>query len=440
MAREGVSYLLKDDDVTALKLFNAAIKFGPEVSEFHLLAGMAYHIGFKKTGNSELRDNAEIGYKLAGKFSPRDSLPWLQLGRLYMDEKFNEQALDAFAKAAELQPSNPEALSGIVQASYLTGNIKTALWATEELSKHNWDKATINRMRAVLYTVSGQEEKAFEHKSAYAQSQSKNPEVLKLFEKRLEQINSDLESLKWLSNSKTPITKNKPDILLAQSRNSDSSAQAVSTIDQSTPDATAMVVDSAQMGQPNPVGSGMMGAQPIMIDRTVKSWMDCKTFPEGVNASGMGGMGGMGGMQGFPGGNVHIFHGTPLGFQQALQKPTPIVKHLDINMEQVLNGANIPLEIERWILENGVKVFEKETFYVAIPQGIDEGELLIIRDKGNIINDNVKGDIKIFIKIINDTIFKRSGLDLILEKNITLKESLCGFSFEIKYINAKVIH
>jgi DnaJ family protein B protein 4 len=152
---------------------------------------------------------------------------------------------------------------------------------------------------------------------------------------------------------------------------------------------------------------------------------------------GMPGMGGIPGMQGFPGGNVHIFHGTPMGFQQALQKPTPIVKHLDINMEQVLNGANIPLEIERWILENGVKVFEKETFYVAIPQGIDEGELLIIRDKGNIINDIVKGDIKIFIKIINDTIFKRSGLDLILEKNITLKESLCGFSFEIKYINGK---
>ena len=33
--------------------------------------------------------------------------------------------------------------------------------------------------------------------------------------------------------------------------------------------------------------------------------------------------------------------------------------------------------------------------------------------------------------------FKRSGLDLTLEKNIPLKDALCGFSFEIKYINGK---
>ena len=155
---------------------------------------------------------------------------------------------------------------------------------------------------------------------------------------------------------------------------------------------------------------------------------------------GMGGIPGMPGMQGMPGmppGNIHIFHGTPFGFQQAIQKPTPIIKNIEISIEQVLNGANIPLEIERWIIENGIKVFEKETLYAPIPQGIDEGELLIIRDKGNVLNENVKGDVKIFIKIINDSIFKRSGLDLILEKNITLKESLCGFSCEIKYINGK---
>jgi DnaJ-class molecular chaperone len=33
--------------------------------------------------------------------------------------------------------------------------------------------------------------------------------------------------------------------------------------------------------------------------------------------------------------------------------------------------------------------------------------------------------------------FTRSGLDLVLEKTITLKDSLCGFSFEVTYINGK---
>jgi len=146
----------------------------------------------------------------------------------------------------------------------------------------------------------------------------------------------------------------------------------------------------------------------------------------------------MQGMPGMPpGAKVHIFHGGPMGFQQAISKPTPIIKTIDINMAQVLSGANIPLEIERWIVENGLKVFEKETIYVTIPQGIDDNEMIILRDKGNVLNDNVKGDVKVFVKITNETDFKRSGLDLILEKKITLKEALCGFSFEIKYLNGK---
>jgi len=42
------------------------------------------------------------------------------------------------------------------------------------------------------------------------------------------------------------------------------------------------------------------------------------------------------------------------------------------------------------------------------------------------------------VKIENNTDFKRNGLDLILEKTITVKEALCGFTFELKYITGKV--
>ena len=163
----------------------------------------------------------------------------------------------------------------------------------------------------------------------------------------------------------------------------------------------------------------------------------------GMGGFPMGGMPGMGGMGGFPmggmppGSKIHIFNGGPMGFQQAISKPTPIMKTIEINMSNVLTGASIPLEIERWIMENGIKVHEKETIYVSIPQGVDDNELLILRDKGNVLNENIKGDVKIFVKIKNDSVFKRSGLDLVLEKNISLKESLCGFTFEINYINGK---
>jgi DnaJ family protein A protein 2 len=53
------------------------------------------------------------------------------------------------------------------------------------------------------------------------------------------------------------------------------------------------------------------------------------------------------------------------------------------------------------------------------------------------IRDDCRGDIKLFVKIENNTDFKRSGLDLIYEKGITVKEALCGFTFELKYITGK---
>ena len=158
----------------------------------------------------------------------------------------------------------------------------------------------------------------------------------------------------------------------------------------------------------------------------------------GMGGFPMGGMPGMGGFPGMPpGAKIHVFNGGPMGFQQAISKPVPIMKTIEINMSQVLSGASIPLEIERWIIENGIKVHEKETIYVSVPQGVDDNELLILRDKGNVLNENVKGDVKIFVKIKNESAFKRSGLDLVLEKRISLKESLCGFTFEINYINGK---
>lgn len=144
------------------------------------------------------------------------------------------------------------------------------------------------------------------------------------------------------------------------------------------------------------------------------------------------------GMQ-FGGPRVHVFRGGPqMGFAQALEKPTPIIKTISITMEQVLLGATVPVDIERWIIENGNKVFENETIYVTIPKGVDDNEIIVLRDKGNMVNDELKGDLKLFVKVENTTQFERKGLNLIIKKQISLKDALCGFSFELKYVNGKV--
>ncbi len=138
------------------------------------------------------------------------------------------------------------------------------------------------------------------------------------------------------------------------------------------------------------------------------------------------------------GGKAHIFHmgHVPRPFTQRIQKPAPIIQKILISLQQAYTGCKLPIEIERWV-EGTKSVRENETLYITIPKGIDDNEIIIIKDKGNILNENIKGDVKIFVTLKNETEFTRSGLDLIYNKNITLKESLCGFNFDMNYIDGR---
>jgi DnaJ-class molecular chaperone len=150
------------------------------------------------------------------------------------------------------------------------------------------------------------------------------------------------------------------------------------------------------------------------------------------------GRGGMGGMES-P--DIHIFHNEiPFGGARMfninnLQRPPPIIKNINITLEQAYNGVTIPLKIERKIETNDN--IEKETIYVDIPAGTDENEIIILRNNGHIINENNKGDIKVIINIENHSFFQRHGIDIMIKKQITLKEALCGFSFEFIHLNGK---
>lgn len=124
--------------------------------------------------------------------------------------------------------------------------------------------------------------------------------------------------------------------------------------------------------------------------------------------------------------------------EDVLSKPVPIIKTIEITLEQSFNGTVMPLLIERWVKDNSnTKYVESETIYVDINKGIDNNELIIIREKGNIINENNKGDIKIFIKVNEHPEFIRKGLDLYYTHSLTLKEALCGFSFTLNYFNGR---
>ena len=157
---------------------------------------------------------------------------------------------------------------------------------------------------------------------------------------------------------------------------------------------------------------------------------------------------------------IHIFHGpggpNPFGgqgfanpmqnpifkqFQETMlySAPKPIHYSLSITYEQAFYGCQLPIEIERETYVGDMLINEEETLYVTIPPGIDENEMITLKDKGNINKKQKKGDIKVSIKLEKSPLFSRNGLDLIFHKKVTLKEALCGFQFEIPHLNGKML-
>ena len=118
-------------------------------------------------------------------------------------------------------------------------------------------------------------------------------------------------------------------------------------------------------------------------------------------------------------------------------KPAAINKSVEISFFESFNGCKLPIDITRWIIESDIKCEETETIYINISKGIDNNEIITLKEKGNSVCHNNKGDIKIKIIVNNTSDFERNGIDLIYKKTITLKESLCGFSFDLKYVDGR---
>jgi DnaJ-class molecular chaperone len=154
-------------------------------------------------------------------------------------------------------------------------------------------------------------------------------------------------------------------------------------------------------------------------------------FRQGFPGQGFPGQGFPG--QGFPG------QGFPGFFQQQLQKPPPIIKNVEITFEQSYTGCVLHIEIDKWTLQQDLKINELEMVYVNVPAGVDQDELIVLRDCGNTVSPDLKGDIKFVVKIASSPVFARHGMDLIHKKQITLKESLTGFSFDLHHVSGKML-
>jgi DnaJ-class molecular chaperone len=123
-------------------------------------------------------------------------------------------------------------------------------------------------------------------------------------------------------------------------------------------------------------------------------------------------------------------------FDNNVKHPIPILRVLKLKLTDIVQPLCMPIEIQRWHKNGSDHSTETEILYVNIPQGVDSGEIILVKEKGNSINGKY-GDVKIVTNIENNTVFTRDGLDLVYNKELTLKESLSGFSFKIIHLSGK---
>lgn len=122
-----------------------------------------------------------------------------------------------------------------------------------------------------------------------------------------------------------------------------------------------------------------------------------------------------------------------------MNKPPMIVKSLELSLEQIYKGGEYEIEFNRYVISYGFKTEETKTITVSIEPGIEDGKIITLKNEGNMLSSQQIGDVKIEIFCKPNELFERDGNDLIYKKNLSLKESLCGFNFEMNHINGREI-
>ena len=199
---------------------------------------------------------------------------------------------------------------------------------------------------------------------------------------------------------------------------------------------TAKIIDSKESTSPMPpqgLTEGMPPGMPPGMD------------PMAMMSAMMGGMGGGGG--GMPG-----MGGPPAAVENNIEMT------IDIDLKDIFNGTTKELEIERKVIcdepevveesdetdsdktedeepeEKNKFIIKSKKIKVEIKKGHCE-DTITIKGVGHQLSENEIGDLIITINVNEHEYYDRDGSDLVMKKDISLNDALCGFTFKINDIN-----
>ena len=192
LVKQGVDYLREGNFQDAQIVFSAAIKLTPNSSTVHILNGVSYHLQFLN-GSSDSKALAETAYGIAGSLDKSDNLPLIQLGRLHVDSGEYGKASKDFSGAVALSPNDQDGLYGLLQASLLQKNFKTALWVGDKL-KANSNSSNVDQQRllALMYVAAGNLKDANVQVENYAKTTLSDPKLVDRLRQQVSYINRQL--------------------------------------------------------------------------------------------------------------------------------------------------------------------------------------------------------------------------------------------------------
>ena len=135
---------------------------------------------------------------------------------------------------------------------------------------------------------------------------------------------------------------------------------------------------------------------------------------------------------GFPS-RQHIAHMNINSIPISIEKIN--INH-DITLEEIFNGTTISINYIRTIFINNQESQETIHKSIYIEPGKDTKIPIILDNQGH-QRDNYFGNVEITLNELSHTVYKRNDLHLLMEKTISLKEALTGFSITFQHINDK---
>ncbi|WP_076591179.1 secretion protein [Herminiimonas arsenitoxidans] len=118
----------------ANQTINEALQLDPRNSYLHFLNGFVYHLQARQ-GDTQKGEMALEGYQQALRIDPSNWIAQEFLGLAYMDLKQFDRAKLAFSDVLLMTPESSVSIYGLMVASYLTGDAKTACAMADQFQK-----------------------------------------------------------------------------------------------------------------------------------------------------------------------------------------------------------------------------------------------------------------------------------------------------------------